>query len=363
MNTGSPAPTGNNASLSQQESPFEYSAIVASPLVNGEAKLALSEGALLVTALFDAVEIPFAEINELRFENYTVFIESDSGAYAFSRMGQWAQPFYDALYDSYNKAVLRSLFIKGEPLVTAQGEYRYTENALTASGKAPFYVYENCLALLPPNLAARRIPLCFVRALDKEDFSLTLSLDTQERYSFSKLGYDTAPFANAVEKQLRALHQKALAAVKELDASLAAAQATQIAKLTLEGTAAPLGRLAALAPSASVRDGELSYNIDGVNYYRVPLRHFNNETQPEAMAYGRFGVVRNNVYELTVGSIVGPGRVTIDPDPEIPDEWIAGFISVRLQILPWILRVYDQPIGEQVSEYEYYYEIEPTTAP
>jgi hypothetical protein len=108
----------------------------------------------------------------------------------------------------------------------------------------------------------------------------------------------------------------------------------------------------ASAPNVSVAAGELSYNCDGINYYRVPIRHFGNGVQPNVMGYGRFGVVRNNVYELTIRSISGPGRITIPP-PEFKDEWSVGFISARLQILPWILRDYIEDIGEDVDEYDY----------
>jgi hypothetical protein len=108
---------------------------------------------------------------------------------------------------------------------------------------------------------------------------------------------------------------------------------------------------AASAPRTSVTVGELSYNADGINYYRVPIRHFDNVIQPDMMEYGRFGVVRNNVYELTINSISGPGRITIPP-PEFEDEWMVGFISARLLVLPWILRDYAEYIGEDNEEPE-----------
>jgi hypothetical protein len=99
--------------------------------------------------------------------------------------------------------------------------------------------------------------------------------------------------------------------------------------------------------ATSARDGNLTYNGDNINYYRVPIRHFGNAIQPNSMAYGRFGVVRNNIYELTVNSISGPGKITIntnpadpeDPDdPDEPDEKIIAYIDVTINILPWVLR-------------------------
>jgi hypothetical protein len=214
-----------------------------------EVKLTISENAFTAAALFDAVEIPFAEVNAIAFADYVVTVKADGGDCAFSRMGEWAQRFYDALCDAYNKAVSRSLFVSGQPIVTANGGYSYAENDTAANGSAPLQVYENSVVALPPDLSARRVPLCFVSGMDKGDYALTLKLVTGESYTFSKLGYDTAPVETAIEKQIRALREKALAAVKELDPTLTAAQTSQLAKLLPEGAAATFGQIAAIAPS------------------------------------------------------------------------------------------------------------------
>ncbi|GHT79769.1 hypothetical protein FACS1894104_5020 [Actinomycetota bacterium] len=233
----------------EQKPTVEYTALVTSPLVNGEAKLVIGEKGLTVSSLFDAIELPFAQINALILADYLVTVKADGGDYVFSKLGNWCQPFYDALLDAYNQAVLQALFVSGEPIVTANGNYQYTENGTGASGSAPVQVYENSVVILPPDLGARRLPLCFVQGLDKSDYQLTLQLNTDENYTLTKLGYDSDPFAAAVEKQIRALRDKSLAAVQEIDPTLSAAQAAQIAKLVPEGAAAAFGRLAAIAPS------------------------------------------------------------------------------------------------------------------
>ena len=214
----------------------EYTAQAASPLVNGEVKIKIGKNGLTATALFDVVDIPFAEMNELIIADYVVTIKADSGDYVFSRMGNWCEPFYDALCGVYNEAVLRSFFIKDKPL-------------LTAKGVVPVHVYENCVVTLPPDLSARRIPLCFVSGMDRAGLELTLTLDTAESYSFAKLGYDTEPFADVVEKQIRILREQTISAAKVIDHSLGTAEASQIAKLTPKGAAAPFKRIGAIAPS------------------------------------------------------------------------------------------------------------------
>ena len=236
-------------SRQEQKSAIEYMAQAVSPSVNGKVKLTIGDNALAVVALFDAAEIIFAKINALELADYVVTVKTDDGDYAFSRMGSWCQQFYDALYNAYNKAVLRSLFIKDSPILTAKGDYRYIENDVTSSGAAPVQIYENSVAVLPPNLSARRIPLCFVNGMDVADFTLTLKLDTGESYTCAKLGYETAVFADTIEKQIRKLREESLAMVKEFDATLTTAQASQIAKFIPQGAAVSIGQLDKIAPS------------------------------------------------------------------------------------------------------------------
>ena len=96
----------------------------------------------------------------------------------------------------------------------------------------------------------------------------------------------------------------------------------------------------------SIESGDMAFNATGINYYYPLIRHFENEQQPENMAYGRYGVVRNNVYKLTLNSISGPGTITLrDPDPEDPEypdvdpDDNFGYISVKTTILPWQIRL------------------------
>ena len=241
------------------EDSFEYAAQAVTPLVSGEVKLVIGEKALVIASLFDVIELPFAEVNSISLNDYVVYIEADSGQYVFSRMGNWCQPFYSTLYAAYNKAVLRSLFVSGDALLTANGDYFFTENPISDTNQSGMYpqlrgrssvqVYDNCVVSLPPDLCARRIPLCFVNGLENGDFELTLKMDSGELYTFAKLGYDTDPFKTMIEKQIRALRENSLTIVKEFDTSLSPIQASQIAGLMIEGAAAQLGRLTAISPS------------------------------------------------------------------------------------------------------------------
>lgn len=89
-------------------------------------------------------------------------------------------------------------------------------------------------------------------------------------------------------------------------------------------------------PDASAKSGALSFFKDGLNYYNVPIRHFSDNLQPNNMEYGRYGVVRNNMYKLTLNSINNFGYVTI-PDKKDPDDK-ESWVSVEFTILPWVVR-------------------------
>ena len=228
---------------------LEYSARAASSIINGEVKLKVGNTALGINALFETIELPFAEINAINLNDYIVTIKTDDGDYAFSRLGSWCEPFYDMLCDTYNKAVLRSLFIKGGPLVTARGSVTIDEPETNLTVPAPVHVYENNVTSLPYDLTARRVPLCFAESVEKGNYEYTIRLDTGESYTYAKLGYDTDPFAGAVESRIIKLREQTLAAVKQIDPALTAAEASRIARLIPLGSAAPVAVLAGTAPS------------------------------------------------------------------------------------------------------------------
>ncbi|NLW78930.1 MAG: hypothetical protein GXY32_05915 [Ruminococcaceae bacterium] len=242
---------GDSASQGKEApTAFEYGAQISSSLISGEAKIVVSESGLKVTALFDAVEIPYSDIAGLAMKDYGVILHTTSvGDVHLSRMGSLSEPFYFAALDAYNKKVLKALFVSGKSALETKGAYICVEDGIVTSGAAPIQVYDNCVCILPPDLGARRIPLCFVTGMEKKDYSITLHLDSAEQFTFEKLGYDTEPFAAAVEKQIRTMREKTLVAVREFDPTLTAVQAAAIAKLIPQGVAAPVGRLGVIAPS------------------------------------------------------------------------------------------------------------------
>ena len=62
------------------------------------------------------------------------------------------------------------------------------------------------------------------------------------------------------------------------------------------------------------------------------------EVYTEEKHLGRYGVVRNNWYEINVNSISGPGEPNVPDTPDNPDDDDAGFVNFTIQILSWAKR-------------------------
>lgn len=91
--------------------------------------------------------------------------------------------------------------------------------------------------------------------------------------------------------------------------------------------------------------GEVRYYKDGECYYSiVPIKHFNEitytpgETPVDEKHLGRYGVVRNNWYELTINSVSGPGEPTLEPGGNDPVDEDEGYIKCTINVLSWAKR-------------------------
>ena len=92
-------------------------------------------------------------------------------------------------------------------------------------------------------------------------------------------------------------------------------------------------------PQASFSENGIRYYHNGVSYYTIQIRHFDDGQVSEPMGFGRYGVVRNNVYNITVRSILGPGEPVIEKPVEPNDD--PAYISADVNVLPWSVRTQD----------------------
>lgn len=96
---------------------------------------------------------------------------------------------------------------------------------------------------------------------------------------------------------------------------------------------------------------------NGVAYYPIRIKHFGDDSTPwnvdgqgvtTANIYpttnqdnnflGRYGVLRNNWYNIAVTKIAGVGTPSIPETDETTDDELSSYISVRINILSWAKR-------------------------
>lgn len=101
--------------------------------------------------------------------------------------------------------------------------------------------------------------------------------------------------------------------------------------------------------------GTINCYVEGICYYVARIKHFGDDLTPwtvnnatygttdEAKKFlGRYGVVRNNWYDLTVTGIKKLGTPTIPtPKPSTPDDEKEQFMVYKINILSWAKRSQD----------------------
>lgn len=89
---------------------------------------------------------------------------------------------------------------------------------------------------------------------------------------------------------------------------------------------------------------------EGVSYYIARIKHFGDDLTPWKEGdktydsnnlnwLGRYGVLRNNWYDLTINKISGPGYPDVpEVKPDTPDDEDTKYINVSVKILDWAKR-------------------------
>ena len=167
--------------------------------------------------------------------------------------------------------------------------------------------------------------------LSEEDFICTYTTEGKEKITFGKknttIGYKDAELQVALrDSEIR------LYAITDDQAS--------------EVTSAPVEINKAIAKALTDNPPTVYYN--GYCYYVVPIRHF---AKGEVAEYtggeyqsnhlGRYGIVRNNYYQITINDITQPGEPitdpTVDPSTDKDDE-TNYWIKVSIKVLSWKIR-------------------------
>lgn len=94
---------------------------------------------------------------------------------------------------------------------------------------------------------------------------------------------------------------------------------------------------------------EYTVYVNGYCYYSVPIRHFADSEVPltnstdinKNSQLGRYGIVRNHVYNVNINSIKALGKPITDNTPEVPDKPDDKFeflMDASINVLSWAVR-------------------------
>ena len=205
-----------------------YTGQLNSAPLTGRAEFFAAEDALEINAGGQTVRLPYSSVQSLSHENFTVCAETDDGVYEFSRLGAEEDWFYDDFLKAMNLKVQTSFFESGAPLIEIGARCLLTDETGQHGGPAVIRVFDDCLLLLTPDRSSRRLPLGFLKALQKESYSVRMTFDSGENLTLFEAGFDLTPLLDTLDEALNRLAKKRAADLKTLLPSLASSEITRL---------------------------------------------------------------------------------------------------------------------------------------
>lgn len=122
-----------------------------------------------------------------------------------------------------------------------------------------------------------------------------------------------------------------------------------LGNISVTGVTLDQTNIDAINAKLGLKEGEgISTYQDAEAYYIARVKHFGDLTpwnagqsyETDNLSFlGRYGVLRNNWYELTVDKVSGPGYPDVpEVKPNVPDDENFKYISVSVKILSWAKR-------------------------
>lgn len=263
---------------------------------------------------------------------------------------------------NYDKNDLRNTDEAGK--TAREAEFNYVKNTdVTADPAKPLYCLENTFNL--DNMMQGQTTRIVFKATYKP-----ASLPKGEK-TFYKIGKNTAIWSkDNLETEIKTAVASVFPGVKtdnisvKLDAeenNITAAgthyiKADNITVKTSETEIATITpeNITAINTQLGLKETDkvgISTYAGGESYYVARIKHFGDELTPWSSGgygsdnlsfLGRYGMLRNNWYELTVSSVSGPGYPSVpEVKPNTPDDEDDKYISVSVKILKWAKRTQD----------------------
>ena len=177
--------------------------------------------------------------------------------------------------------------------------------------------------------------------------------------TFYKIGKNTAIWSEAdlkqeIEAAVASVVSGATVTLKTEENDITAAGTHYIEEANITGVTITPENITAINTQLGLNKDKkvgISTYAGGESYYIARIKHFGDAlTKWESGPYGeknleylgRYGVLRNNWYELKVNSVSGPGYPSVpEVKPNTPDDEDDNYINVSVKILSWAKRSQD----------------------
>ncbi|HUK85501.1 MAG TPA: hypothetical protein VLU95_06545 [Candidatus Acidoferrum sp.] len=209
----------------------------------GEAKASLDEQYLTLTITFgEPMLFSYTDIIGISDYDYNIdlFLNSREKLNLWG-LGYHYEDFLFQLFKLRNELFLKYLLIE-ESLFQAGFEGRYIQldqNGQTnQTGNCEIRLYETALVVLPQKNEPIRLPYCYMTTLNKQDYKITITNDSQGKTEFTQLGQNFDPFAKALSDAINKMILRTQQNIKELIPEATPITITKLAALMKDGQAA-----------------------------------------------------------------------------------------------------------------------------
>ena len=255
---------------------------------------------------------------------------------------------------NYNNSTLLQTDEAGKTARAAEFNYVTANTAVTADPTKPLYCLENTFNLANM-MQGQTTRVIFKASYTPKDFT------AEDGNTFYKIGTSVALWTQKnLENHIKAAVTKVISdatidnttinlAVEGNNITAAGNHEIKAANITVTGHTVTDAEAKAVSNKVGLTENAgISTYANGESYYIARIKHFGDALTPwksdaygtDNLAYlGRYGVLRNNWYELKVNSVSGPGYPSVpEVKPNTPDDEDDKYIKVSVKILKWAKR-------------------------
>ncbi len=209
----------------------------------GEAKAILDEQYLTLTVTFgEPMLFSYIDIVGITDYDYKIDLFLSSG----EKLNLWSlgyqyEDFLFQLFKLRNELMLKYLLME-ESLLQAGFEGQCVQldpNGQTIQrGNCEVRLYDTALVVLPQKNELIRLPYCYMTNVNKQDYKLTITNESQEKTEFTQFGQNFDPFAKALSDAINKMLLRTQQSIKELISEATPIAVNKLSTLMKDGRAA-----------------------------------------------------------------------------------------------------------------------------